>query len=1205
MIAGPDFNNARGEASSLQMSPPFEFSDVTMTVFPLEANLARLTQFTESYLNQAPDIVHFKPFLPYVYLIILDYGKMSTEAARTGWVSQREVAFGVPLQWMKPTPEGLKFHDWAFTTPFIFVDNELSLSTGREVYGWPKLLAHLDPRVDEWVQDPHGARRVFEIRSQAAANRHGHEATSPFLSVTQTQVSGMTDFPPRLTPMADALRDMPSTMFGMARMWRDALGAMRTMLEARAEGAKADPTQQQAAGATVANSMASIFPKLYSNTINLKQFRDAASPEGTCYQAITAAKMPIQRVGGGGLLGAQNMMVGQLSGGFEVNITHSSAVPIVSALGLQANEVQSINGDQIATISPVCPFWVKLDMHYGKGETLAWRPRQGAWRGIDGMEGVATPTPAPAPKVANEKPAAFDADPKKNPNPDIAARLSGAATSAKFVKVDTDKEPEPETKPDPVPADDPDPTRLPQDVQLIEPSNPFNTTRGASEAIGGKLRLPGAQIRVLPLLADPEVLQRFVENYIQVPGKLRVELWGRHVYLSVSNFRRMMADLNPGAGGSAREITFSVPVKLYDISGEEGPSPNTPPDWVPEALRDNWQRGADGLIGTALISPFSYVDDMRAAISESEVFGIPTLRSDISSPPRGWTDKRADLGILAEARAIVVPSLGTNSEGTRQSLVQVREFPMLPDWDTPGWTELAGDWGGYLRDDLLEKFTQSGATRADNEAQEDEQEDKDASFEQSPEFPFNAARALSLTLLGGTNGINTLALKQFRDAGEPEKACYQGIVMKTMRIDTIHTLTEIERPLSVAITRFPTQPIGEILGLIPKRTANTPQGLVDEYEPLRPFELTGDLIREGGKTLFERGTDADWTMVYMASGTLGWRETKPEDLPVLLGESPAPRICYAFCPPGSQTIQRYLPRDLTSDVLNEFNALKQSQVLHDLKILRRSLPLDLLCTPEILDRMDEGDVLSIPTLLSTMDVDCDAVGALIETQDVAGALELINPATVLDAILNRGWANPDGDRLHVPRSDYRVRGDAFGPVVSQRLFPKVEVQNGFWPPSPDHELQAVRKRVSRQTLLRYEFWSVIDTLGGEHKRGAGKDMHLRDIAEIQLPDWFRPFGDSAPTLTLPHVRFFEYWDRAHVQMLKKGMTAFFRQLEYYNRMDHDLEIWRDTWSRALNQLLREEDEDGPWRDWPTGLEAVHLLGDRLSQIGLVPGSEPL
>ena len=87
LIDGPTYNNARGEASSLQMAPPFAFSDVTMTVFPLQANLARLNQFVDNYLNQATEIVKFQPVLPFVYLIILDYGKMS--AAATGIREER------------------------------------------------------------------------------------------------------------------------------------------------------------------------------------------------------------------------------------------------------------------------------------------------------------------------------------------------------------------------------------------------------------------------------------------------------------------------------------------------------------------------------------------------------------------------------------------------------------------------------------------------------------------------------------------------------------------------------------------------------------------------------------------------------------------------------------------------------------------------------------------------------------------------------------------------------------------------------------------------------------------------------------------------------------------------------------------------------------------------------------------------------------
>ena len=336
------------------MAPPFTFTDVKMTVFPLQANLGRLDQFCDSYLNQARKIAQFKPFLPFIYLIILDYGRMSAPATQTGWVAQREVAFGVPLCWMEPDENGeMAFKDFAFTTPFIFVDNELSLSTGREVYGWPKLLARLDPRIDEWVKDPHGARKVFEIRSRAAADHVGDDLKAPFLNVTQTPLTGLMDMPANLRSATQAAAAWPNAMFGMARMLRDVtttLGGIaserlkkvdRVSETAVAEGlrqvfATEDPSQLLSIKhwSGVGDMLRGLLPKVYSNTINLKQFRDTENPMAACYQAITSAKMPITRLGGGGFLGTTNLMAGQLDGGYRVNIMNTTTVPIVSHLGL-------------------------------------------------------------------------------------------------------------------------------------------------------------------------------------------------------------------------------------------------------------------------------------------------------------------------------------------------------------------------------------------------------------------------------------------------------------------------------------------------------------------------------------------------------------------------------------------------------------------------------------------------------------------------------------------------------------------------------------------------------------------------------------------------------------------------------------------------------------------------------------------------------
>ena len=64
----PDFVDPTGNASagSLPVRPPFLFTGVTSRVFPLKANMARLTQFCDSYVNMdiPPEIVHYRPAVP-------------------------------------------------------------------------------------------------------------------------------------------------------------------------------------------------------------------------------------------------------------------------------------------------------------------------------------------------------------------------------------------------------------------------------------------------------------------------------------------------------------------------------------------------------------------------------------------------------------------------------------------------------------------------------------------------------------------------------------------------------------------------------------------------------------------------------------------------------------------------------------------------------------------------------------------------------------------------------------------------------------------------------------------------------------------------------------------------------------------------------------------------------------------------------------
>ena len=344
MTGNAPFNNARGTASSLQLAPPFAFKDVTMSVFPLRASLSRLESFCDAFLNHAEKAIKFQPFVPYVYLIILDYGRMSVEAANMGWISQREVAFSVPLRWMqKHEKDGiLEFRDWAFNSPFIFVDNELSMSTGREVYGWPKTLVHLDPSISQWVQDPPGSRRVFNVSTKAVGRAfEGQRFTNqPFLNVHHRPATNILEFPPKLLGLFRPLAEMPNVGLNGARLAADLMRALSgitvqgiTKTSAFPDLLNADRLMELLSRENLsaclkpsswqpglADLLWSLFPRLYSNTVNLKQFRDVSSPVAACYQAITNAKMQLECINRAGLLGQQNLLMGQIDGGYSIDV---------------------------------------------------------------------------------------------------------------------------------------------------------------------------------------------------------------------------------------------------------------------------------------------------------------------------------------------------------------------------------------------------------------------------------------------------------------------------------------------------------------------------------------------------------------------------------------------------------------------------------------------------------------------------------------------------------------------------------------------------------------------------------------------------------------------------------------------------------------------------------------------------------------------
>lgn len=167
-----DPGGLEGDYAAVPSEPPFVFRNVNARIFPIKANMAQLGLFVHQYLNNdiPPDIAHFRPALPYVYLMVLNYGSLepgSVEARNIGWISSNEVVFSIPLEWWRGDGKGrLVFHDWALVNPFIFVDDDASLTTGREVYGWPKIKAEIHEEAPQWTKNPRNPTRLLNLKTK-------------------------------------------------------------------------------------------------------------------------------------------------------------------------------------------------------------------------------------------------------------------------------------------------------------------------------------------------------------------------------------------------------------------------------------------------------------------------------------------------------------------------------------------------------------------------------------------------------------------------------------------------------------------------------------------------------------------------------------------------------------------------------------------------------------------------------------------------------------------------------------------------------------------------------------------------------------------------------------------------------------------------------------------------------------------------------
>ena len=510
----PRFNDARG-AAVITGQPPFDFEGVSMRCFPLRAEMQVLSSFIDRFLNvMPPEIAHFRPMSPYVYLMILNYGQMSSEVGDSGWVSQNEVAFSVPLEWYEQRDGRMVFRDWASICPFIFVDDEMSQYTGREVYGWPKVHGNFGGAGTSFTHHPRDPMHLLRFSTKVFPRIYAgfRKSERTVLEVVQDPPPTWTQMPPDPRNPLNPLLAFPTAMAEAAGLMMEGLDAMMRV-PVRGYGPNSGPEPWLDRIQQALNDFELFGALPFFNTINLKQFRDTEEPDRACYQAVVNSKMTLTRLSEAGLLGDMQRLNGRSSAGYRIRITEYESFPVVSALGLQPVRVEECDeGDgelrRVAVLEPVMPFWSNVDFKYDVGEVLGQREKHSAWV-VPG-----------------------DGEERKD-------RIVG--------------EPEPG-------------------------GSRFNNTSGAASiSVSGPFFFPRSSVRVLPLRASKAKLEEFVDRYLnegQPKDGLRFRPWASgccdtaYVYLTAQTFGSMSSrgmDLGQWAD---RSVRFLVPITWTNRRGE-------------------------------------------------------------------------------------------------------------------------------------------------------------------------------------------------------------------------------------------------------------------------------------------------------------------------------------------------------------------------------------------------------------------------------------------------------------------------------------------------------------------------------------------------------------------------------------------------------------------------------------------------------------
>jgi hypothetical protein len=481
----------------------------------------------------------------------------------------------------------------------------------------------------------------------------------------------------------------------------------------------------------------------------------------------------------------------------------------------------------------------------------------------------------------------------------------------------------------------------------------FNSTVStAIEAIAGPYEFTGTTVRVMPLLADKKKLQKFVDKSLNEPLRdpvvredgiggehVRFQVWARsaqsinegvpiagnfaYVYLTGYSFDGVMSKTDNVGDWAKYELSFLIPVKWQRMSAQE---------WNLHGENGKWET-----VGVGLAPAFTFVDNCITAISRFEIQGIAAMTANFVRPEAVWVGEGGQVNpqqVMVRVDAELLPALGVGQKATFQPVIEIsHNAPDLGLGSSPG-----GPW--HWAEDLRHEL---GCKKAA----------KQQYFRE-----LKVARALALELLGNQTPFAMYTLKQFRDAADPDKACYQSLLRVPRSLREVFDVREIEETWSVRIYDYPSLSIVEELGIEAARLEDPATGIVYTAQGIRPFYINATVYEAEAELLLSRAATPQWTLHPVAFQT------------ILSDEKGSPQITVDGM---AETLQ------------DEMDPSKVAEAMYQARQRQEA--------------RDAGDVIDKARARAAF----DKPGAN------NGEGQIIDPQMVVESVLSREWGNCDPD----------------------------------------------------------------------------------------------------------------------------------------------------------------------------------------------------